>query len=70
MWAIGEDLHQKRREIDQLFDYRYSQLTHVFAFLIHPGLMDEAALSGLADEKHADIHRGLSFLRRRDQREA
>ncbi len=66
MWTIGEDLHRKRREIDQLFDYRYSQLTHVLAGLIHLGLMDEAALAGLADEKKADIHRALSFFKKRD----
>ena len=66
MWTIGEDLHRKRPEIDQLFDYRYSQLTRVFAGLIHLSLMNDAALAGLADEKQADIHRELSFLKRRD----
>lgn len=66
MWAIGDDLHRQRREIDRMFDYRYSQLTWVFAELIHNGFMDEAALAGLAEPKWADIHHTLSFLRRRD----
>ena len=69
MWTIGEDLHRQRREIDQRFDYRYSQLTHVFAELIHAGLMDEIALAGLAEAKRADIQRALSFLKRRDRTE-
>jgi methionine synthase II (cobalamin-independent) len=66
MWAIGDDLQRQSREIDQMFDYRYSQLTWVFAVLIHSGLMEETALTGLADAKLADIHHTLSFLKRRD----
>ena len=66
MWTIGEDLQRQRREIDQRFDYRYSQLTHVFAELIHLGLLDEAALAGLAEAKRADVRRALSFMKRRD----
>jgi len=67
MWTIGDDLRRQRREIDALFDYRYSQLAHVFAQLIRLGLMDETALAGLADEKRADIRHMLSFFRRRDE---
>lgn len=66
MWTIGEDLRRQRREIDQRFDYRYSQLTHVFAELIHLGLTDESAVAGLAEAKRADIQRALSFMKRRD----
>jgi hypothetical protein len=66
MWEIGEDLYRRRREIDLMFDYRYSRLSQVFGELIHAGWMDEAALAGLADEKLADIRHTLSFLRRRD----
>jgi hypothetical protein len=66
MWAIGDDLHRQRREIDRMFDYRYSQLTWVFAELIHKGFVGEAALAGLAEPKRAGIHHMLSFLRRRD----
>ena len=66
MWTIGEDLRRQRREIDQRFDYRYSQLTHGFAELIHLGLVDEAALAELAEAKRADIRREVSFMKRRD----
>jgi len=66
MWTIGEDLRRQRQEIDQRFDYRYSQLTHVFAELIHLGLVDEAALAELPEAKRADIRRGVSFMKRLD----
>lgn len=64
MWAIGDDLQRQRREIDRMFDYRYSMLTGVFAQLIHRGFMDESAVAGIADAKLADIHRELMFIRR------
>jgi hypothetical protein len=64
MWTIGDDLRRQRREIDEIFDYRYSRLTHVFAELIYLGFLDEAALAGLAGAKLADIHRTLTFKRR------
>lgn len=56
MWAIEDYLRQRRREIDEKFDYRYSQLLFVFAWLIHDGHLDEAQLTGLSDEKRAIIH--------------
>ena len=37
MWAIEDYLGQRRREIEELFDYRYSQLPLVFARLIGEG---------------------------------
>jgi hypothetical protein len=51
VWDIEDDLRQQRREINEVFDYRYSQLPLVFARLIRDGLLDEAQLSGLAEEK-------------------
>jgi hypothetical protein len=38
-------------EIEELFDYRYSQLCFVFAQLIFLGRLDEGQLAGLSDEK-------------------
>lgn len=58
MWAIEDYLRERRRQIDETFDYRYSQLLFVFARLIHDGHLDEAQLSGLSDEKRAII-RGI-----------
>jgi hypothetical protein len=51
---------RQRDEIDQMFDYRYSQLPLVFAQLIRNGYLDEAELSGLAEEKLDLIRRMLS----------
>jgi hypothetical protein len=51
MWAVENFLRQARREIDDMFDYRYSQLPFVFARLIHEGHLYEADLDGLSEDK-------------------
>jgi hypothetical protein len=58
LWALEDYLRQQRRQIDEIFDYRYSRLPLVFARLIREGHLDEARLSGLSEEK-LDIIRGL-----------
>jgi hypothetical protein len=58
MWAIEDHLRQQRRKIDEIFDYRYSQLPLVFARFIGEGHLDDAQLSGLSEEK-LEIIRGL-----------
>ena len=55
MWAIEDFLRHRRREIDEIFDYRYSRLLFVFARLIHGGHLDEALLAGLSEEKREII---------------
>jgi photoprotection regulator FRP-like protein len=57
MWAIEDYLRQQGRALDELFDYRYSQLLFVFARLIGEGYLDEGQLAGLSDEKLAIIRR-------------
>lgn len=44
MWSIVDDLRQRRRALDELLDYRYSQLTLVFARLVFEGHLDEKQL--------------------------
>jgi hypothetical protein len=61
MWEIEDYLHQQRREIDETFDYRYSQLPLVFARLIREGRLDEGLLAGLSEEKREVIRSFLSF---------
>ena len=61
MWEIEDYLHHERPEIDELFDYRYSQLPFVFARLIRVGYLDENRLGGLSDEKRDIIRSFLSF---------
>ncbi len=60
MWALEGYLREQRRAIDDLFDYRYSQLIFVFACLIREGHLDEARLSGLSEEKRELIRRSLA----------
>src|SRR5215475_12992872 len=64
MWSIGDALRQRRLEIDELLDYRYSQLTLVFARLIVEGYLDEKQLAGLSEDKLDEVHRDVSFMRR------
>jgi hypothetical protein len=61
MWAIQEYLHRKGREIDQKYDYRYSQLSWAFARLIREGRIEEAELAGLAQDKLDIIRRMVSL---------
>lgn len=51
MWEIEDYLRRQRREIDETFDYRYSQLPLVFARLIRQGYLDESLLAGLSQDK-------------------
>ncbi|KGM32380.1 hypothetical protein [Inquilinus limosus] len=59
MWDLEDYLRRQRRHIDTLFDYRYSQLTFVFAAAIREGYMDESSLAGLSEEKLEPIRRLL-----------
>jgi len=65
MWDLGDDLHRKRKAIDQVFDYRYSQLPLVFARLINEGFLGEEELNGLSDEKLEVIRELLPGLAER-----
>jgi hypothetical protein len=64
MWDVGDWLHRRRREIDELFDYRYSQLPLVFGRLIVEGLLDEGQLTGLSEDKFEEIRHHVSYARR------
>jgi Photoprotection regulator fluorescence recovery protein len=61
MWQIEDYLRRQRREIDEIFDYRYSELLFVFARLIHDGHLDESRLAGLSEEKREAIRSLLSY---------
>jgi len=56
MWALHDLLTRERKTTDEKYDYRYSVLIFVFARLIREGLLDEAELAGLAEEKLAKIN--------------
>src|SRR6516162_4183253 len=55
MWGVEDYLREQRREIDEMFDYRYSQLLLVFPRLIREGYLDENLLVDLSDEKREVI---------------
>jgi len=61
MWAIQDFLFRKRREIDEKYDYRYSQLLLVFARLVREKRVREEELQGLSAEKLSYINRILSL---------
>jgi len=51
IWRLHDYLTQKRREIDQKYDYRYSVLMLVFHRLVFEGWLTEDDLSGIGAEK-------------------
>lgn len=63
MWDVEDYLRHQRKEIDGVFDYRYSQLLSVFAHLIRAELLEGSQLAGLSEEKREIIRRYLSLAR-------
>lgn len=55
MWAVQEYLVGARRDIDDKYDYRYSQLEFVFGRLLRERRIEEIELKGLSEEKLARI---------------
>ena len=60
MWSIERYLQRRRLEIDQKYDYRYSQLLLVFGHLLREGRIQVEQLSGLSEDKLAYIDRFAS----------
>ena len=61
LWDLEHYLTERRKEIDRKYDYRYSQLTHVFGRLMYEGRVSEKDLRGLDDDKLKSI-RSLADL--------
>lgn len=61
VWRVHDYLSKKRREIDQKYDYRYSQLPLVFARLVSQGWIKEDDLHGLRADKLDFVKRVLSL---------
>ena len=51
IWSLSEMLNKREKEIDQIYDYRYSQLVMVFAILIKRGFLSIKELEGLSEDK-------------------
>jgi hypothetical protein len=65
MWSIVDESRQRRRELEELLRFRYSDLPLVFARLIVEGHLDERQLAGLAEDKLEEIRRDVSHFRGR-----
>jgi hypothetical protein len=66
LWDLEHYLTQRRKEIDRKYDYRYSQLTHVFGRLLHESRLSEEELRGLREDKLKPIRSFAKFLAEMD----
>jgi hypothetical protein len=55
IWLLNDFLREQRKEIDDKYDYRYSQLIFVFGRLLSEGWLDIDELEGLDDDKMTKI---------------
>ncbi len=62
LWDLEHYLTERRKEIDRKYDYRYSQLTHVFGKLLYEGRLREEELHGLGEDKLKPIRSFAKFL--------
>lgn len=60
MWEVRDYLREQQRDLDELLDYRYSQLTIVFARLIEEGHLQADQLAGLSQDKLDEIQWWIS----------
>ena len=57
LWEIQTYLARAQREIDNKYDFRYSQLEIVFGRLLREERIEDQDLSGLSEEKLSNIRR-------------
>jgi len=62
LWDLEHYLTERRKEIDRKYDYRYSQLTHVFGRLLYEGRVSEEELRGLCEDKLKSIRSLADFF--------
>ena len=62
LWRLERWLTERREDINETYDFRYSVLPIVFAKLIYRQALSEDELEGLGLEKIEEIHRGLKYL--------
>ena len=61
-WDLEHYLTERRKEINRKYDYRYSQLTHVFGRLLSEGRVSEEELRGLGEDKLKPIRSLAKYL--------
>jgi Photoprotection regulator fluorescence recovery protein len=57
VWDIRDWLSKRQRQIDELYDFRYSQLSFVFGRLVRDGKLAMSDLAGLSEDKLEFIQR-------------
>jgi hypothetical protein len=62
LWDLEHYLTRRRKEIDRKYEYKYSQLTHVFGRLLHERRLCEEELRGLREDKLKSIRSFAKFL--------
>ena len=62
LWDLEHYLTERRKEINRKYDYRYSQLTHVFGRLLYEKRLHEDELRGLGEDKLNSIRSVAQFL--------
>ena len=62
LWNLEHYLTQRRKEIDRKYEYKNSQLTHVFGRLLHERRLSEEELRGLREDKLKLIRAFAKFL--------
>ncbi len=51
IWSLSEMLQEREKEINSIYNYRYSQLIIVFSILIKRGFLSIEDLEGVSDDK-------------------
>lgn len=64
LWQVEAYLTESRKNVDRLYQFRYSDLLRVFSILMRDQWLKEADLVGLEPEKIADIKRSAEVFRR------
>jgi len=63
LWEVESYLTEKRKTVDRVYQFRYSDLLTVFSILMRDGWLTERDLVGLQPEKIANIKRGAAVFR-------
>ena len=61
IWELCNRLNQYRKEVRNIFDYRYSQFFFIFPIMIHKGWITLEDLEGLKEDKMSHFKRATSL---------
>jgi len=65
IWALEDFLYDRRQEMAEKYDYRYSVLMIVFMRLVREGYLKEEDLKGLAEDKITRIKQSSENFQRK-----